>query len=61
VGVALRGFSKEDHETGVDKLLTLVNDAAVSQRCIKVAQDIFSLEKGVASYDQIYQHLNKVS
>ena len=61
VGVALRGFSEEEHDAGVITLLKLLDDSSVSQRCVKVAQEIFSLEKGVESYNQIYQQLNKAS
>jgi glycosyltransferase involved in cell wall biosynthesis len=57
VGVALRGFSEADLQSGVDRLIELSEDPSTPERCRKLAEELFSRDQGVASYAQIYQAL----
>lgn len=57
VGVVLRSFDDEAHARGVQALLKLIEDDETKSRCIKVANQYFSLEQGVRAYDQIYREL----
>jgi glycosyltransferase involved in cell wall biosynthesis len=57
VGVVLEGLSDQDIETGVDRALALAQDPGVRSRCVAAATDLFSLERGVAAYRDIYQSL----
>ena len=55
VGVVLRSFDHNAHQTGVHDLLNLVNDTDAKARCIRVANQYFALAEGVKKYDQIYR------
>jgi glycosyltransferase involved in cell wall biosynthesis len=57
VGVVLQDFSTQEKEKGVRRLLELVADPNVNNRCVAAAHRHFSLEKGVQSYDRIYRSL----
>jgi glycosyltransferase involved in cell wall biosynthesis len=57
VGVALRDLSPEGLETGAERLLDLCADPQVAERCRATAESLFSLERGVAAYLEIYRHL----
>jgi len=57
VGVAIGGFSDEDHERGIQKILRLVKDSRIMDRCLEVAKTHFSLGKGVRAYDNLYREL----
>lgn len=57
VGLAMKGFSTEDIDKAVDRLLAIVADSATSQRCVETALALFSLEAGVKAYRGIYDDL----
>ena len=57
VGVVLRTFDDHAHLDGVKSLLKLVADVDTKLRCIKVANQFFSLEQGVKAYDEIYRNI----
>lgn len=57
VGVALDAFDPAAIEAGVDEALSLIDDPTLQARCAAAANDLFSLEHGVAAYRQIYQSL----
>lgn len=57
VGVVMRDFSPSDQERAVDGLLSLLGEPDISQRCVKTARELFSLEVGVDSYNKIYTSL----
>ena len=57
VGVAVRDFSDAQLRDGLERLVALVQDEAVQQRCREAALELFSLERGAASYDAIYREL----
>lgn len=58
VGIALGDFSKVAMQDAIDRLLQLVREPGVQQRCRQVALRYFSLEQGVKAYDQIYRELS---
>ncbi|MEO8453812.1 MAG: glycosyltransferase [Sphingomicrobium sp.] len=57
VGVAVADFSNDHLRDGLGRLVELVRDEGVQQRCRNAALELFSLERGVASYDAIYRAL----
>jgi glycosyltransferase involved in cell wall biosynthesis len=57
VGIALDDFSPESLRVGVERLLELVANADIPQRCNAVAERYFSLESGVAKYADLYARL----
>lgn len=57
VGIALRAFSDKEINLAVNRLLTLIDDPALSSRCVDTAHRLFSLETGVSSYRSIYKSL----
>lgn len=56
-GIVLKGLEPRDKSEGVDRLLELAADPEVPRRCREAAERYFSLEKGVASYDELYRSL----
>ena len=58
VGVALNGFSPFDHASAVERLLRLLDEPNISERCVETARDLFALEAGVIAYGKIYASLN---
>jgi glycosyltransferase involved in cell wall biosynthesis len=61
VGVALKAFDRASMLAGIDQLLELVSDPAITARCAAVAQKHFSLEEGVKRYRSIYEQLDNPS
>lgn len=57
VGVVVDGFSVKDYQEAARKLLALMEDRDLSQRCRDVARQNFSLEYGVKNYLEIYKGL----
>lgn len=44
-------------DEALDLLIALTREPDIAQRCRKAAEQLFSLEKGVAEYDRIYRRL----
>ena len=57
VGVVVNEFSIKELEQAVLKLLELVKEPQIQQRCIFVAYKYFSLEERVKQYHDIYQNI----
>jgi glycosyltransferase involved in cell wall biosynthesis len=57
VGIALRDFSEAAMRVAIARLLQLVRDPSIQQRCRQVALGHFSLETGVRKYADIYREL----
>jgi glycosyltransferase involved in cell wall biosynthesis len=57
VGVALRGFSPNDHRESASRLLALLEDPRIRERCVSTARRLFSLRSGVEAYKSIYNRL----
>ena len=60
VGVAMQDFGEEVMTKGLERLLQLVSEKGIRQRCRQVALDHFSLEKGVQTYADMYSSLLNV-
>jgi glycosyltransferase involved in cell wall biosynthesis len=61
VGVALADTSIEGLAAGIEQLLELLDDPDLSARCRRVAEQLFSLDVGVARYRNIYLGLSDPS
>jgi len=57
-GVAMSAFGEKPTDFAIRSLLTLTDQPDIQQRCRKVAQELFSLDVGVASYAAIYDRLS---
>lgn len=58
LGVVINEFSKESYSSKINSLLEIMkNKELLSDRCRKVAEDIFSLDKGVSKYFDIYNRI----
>jgi hypothetical protein len=53
----LRGFNGGQIRDGIQRLVALAKDEAIQVRCRATASEIFSLNRGVAEYEAIYQQL----
>ena len=60
VGVAVADLGQDGLEEGVRRLIALVSERDIRQRCRDAALDLFSVEKGVADYAGIYKALAEV-
>jgi glycosyltransferase involved in cell wall biosynthesis len=57
IGVALDGFDEDRLRAAVARLAELVLDSETAGRCRAAAEELFSLEGGVAEYRRIYGSL----
>lgn len=59
IGYVLKEFSDKEYKEAIDHVLSLIGEdkKQLLYKCRKVAEDYFSLEKGVKSYAGIYQSL----
>jgi glycosyltransferase involved in cell wall biosynthesis len=57
VGVVVEEFNKEQKRNGVEQLRELVQEDNITNRCRTVAEEYYSLENGVAKYDELYRQL----
>lgn len=57
VGVALSDFSESDHADAADRILALLEETDIAERCVKTARALFSLDAGVIAYREIYRNL----
>lgn len=58
IGIVLNGYEKSDYIQAVTKLLVLLKEkAALKKRCRKTAEAIYSLDRGVGIYKDIYERL----
>jgi len=58
VGIALKSFDEASMNVGLHRLLGLVADPAMRDRCVAAARRHFSLDEGVARYRSIYERLD---
>ena len=58
VGVAIKVFDDRSMLRALHQLIKLVGDPETSARCVASASKQFSLDKGVRSYEKIYQSLS---
>lgn len=57
VGVAIDSFEPEALAAGLQRLLALLQEPGIAQRCVAAAHTHFSLEQGVTQYAGIYLDL----
>ena len=57
VGIVLKSFSESEHVEGINRLLELIKDKNIQERCTQVAKAHFSLGLGVEKYNNIYKQL----
>ena len=50
-------LDQEIDETDVQKIIGLLSDTEIRQRCRKMVVEEFSLDRAIASIDSIYSHL----
>jgi glycosyltransferase involved in cell wall biosynthesis len=59
VGIALDGFDQATLESGCDRLLSLLAEPGIRQRCVESAWRHFSLDEGVRRYRSVYASLGQ--
>lgn len=57
VGVAVGGFGADELARGLERLLALVREHGIRERCRQVAERHFSLDEGVRAYARVYASL----
>lgn len=57
VGVTLDWFAADEKERGIDQLGELALHDGIRERCRAIAEDYYSLDAGVHSYDEIYREV----
>lgn len=59
VGTIVREFSKEEYNNRIRGHMKLIENGAIKEDCIKLANGIFALKSGVERYSEIYNRLNR--
>lgn len=59
VGVVIDGFDQESKQAGIERLVELTQDDDIDSRCRAVAENYYSLERGVERYDRLYRELTE--
>ncbi len=59
VGVVVKDLDKNSYELAVRQALKLISDKNLKRGCRKVAENVFSLERGVNQYFEVYKRLLK--
>lgn len=57
LGLVVKDFSDEALHSAATQIRAMADDQALRQRCRRVADEVFSLRRGVQSYAAIYQSL----
>ena len=57
IGVSLAGFDEAQLRAAVGRLGDLIADPETPERCRAAAEQLFSLDGGVAEYRRIYERL----
>lgn len=56
VGALVEGFSRGEYERAAHELMALTKDAdATGRRCRRTAENLFSLDSGIAKYEKVYE------
>jgi glycosyltransferase involved in cell wall biosynthesis len=60
IGVVVQSMNdKAELEAALERMLVLLQDSDLRARARRIAEQLFSLEKGVQSYEQVYKELLK--
>ena len=57
IGVAVDRFDEASLRAGIARLVALTQEKDIASRCRAAAEELFSLESGVAAYRRIYDEL----
>ena len=59
IGHIVKNSSTEEYKLAIDAVLNLINDnkQGLAERCNKVANSYFSMEKAIDAYDKIYHNI----
>ncbi len=57
IGVVVENLSEKGYLRAAEELSSLLKDSELKQRCVTVAEESFSLEKGVEEYLRIYSQI----
>jgi hypothetical protein len=57
VGVLIRGFSASAYREGAERMAALLRDPGTPDRCRRLAEERFSLDRAVAKYHDLYREL----
>jgi hypothetical protein len=57
VGVLVDSFSEEAYRCAADRLRELLEDPTTKARCRRVAEEQFSLDRGIHDYYTLYETL----
>ena len=57
VGVAIKDFEEISLKTGLEELIAISKSEGIRYHCRSVSLDLFSLDVGVRSYEQVYASL----
>ena len=57
-GVVLAETTQQAFEASLDGVRQMLADSTIAERCRRVAEQKFSLERGVAHYAALYEHLS---
>lgn len=57
VGVAVEDFKESTLRAAIDRLVSMTEQKDIAARCRATAEELFSLEGGVAGYRRIYENL----
>lgn len=62
IGYVVRDFNETEYKKAIDYVINLIlkDGDKLSERCLKAANDYFSLEKGIERYNEIYTKLINV-
>jgi glycosyltransferase involved in cell wall biosynthesis len=58
IGICLKDLTDRDLSGSADRLLSLLEEPDLQQRCRRAAEELFSLDSGVAAYAAIYDELS---
>ena len=60
IGITMESYNEDEYKKAISGLFVLFKEEkTLRQRCRKFAEDLFSLERGVSLYRQIYDSLTK--
>jgi len=54
-GVVIEDFNDQENDESLKQLDSLMSDGALPERCRQTAEQVFSLEKGIAAYAALYR------
>ncbi|MBM3253399.1 MAG: glycosyltransferase family 4 protein [Candidatus Omnitrophica bacterium] len=59
VGTIVNDFSRKEYENKIEEHMKLIKNGDTKERCVKLANDMFALYRGVDCYTKIYKRLER--